>query len=231
MRAGRAAPPRCAARPAAAPAALAAPAAAPGSLCAPLPPPAPARPPTAGARLPSRPSARPPPCRRRFPGRTHHVWLEPEGLGTDVVYPNGISNSMEPEDQLRLLATVPGGWLAGRPARSAPRTLHAARRGNASGRRRGAGAPRAARWAAGRVRKQSGRHGHQSLPVFPAPLTSMQAWSRPACWCPPMQWSTTVSPGLGMAWDRPDVSLAASSVRQPVQWNTAASGPAGWGCA
>ncbi|KAL4443590.1 hypothetical protein ABPG75_011327 [Micractinium tetrahymenae] len=45
---------------------------------------------------------------KRFPGRTHHVWLEPEGLGTDVVYPNGISNSMEPEDQLRLLATIPG---------------------------------------------------------------------------------------------------------------------------
>ncbi|KAI7840665.1 hypothetical protein COHA_005587, partial [Chlorella ohadii] len=45
---------------------------------------------------------------RRFPGRTHHVWLEPEGLETDVVYPNGISNSMEPEDQLRLLATIPG---------------------------------------------------------------------------------------------------------------------------
>lgn len=45
---------------------------------------------------------------RRFPGRAHHVWLEPEGLETEVVYPNGISNSMEPEDQLRLLATIPG---------------------------------------------------------------------------------------------------------------------------
>lgn len=45
---------------------------------------------------------------RRFPGRTHHVWLEPEGLGTDVVYPNGLSCSLEPEDQPRLLATVPG---------------------------------------------------------------------------------------------------------------------------
>lgn len=45
---------------------------------------------------------------KRFPGRTHHVWLEPEGLETDVVYPNGLSCSLEPEDQLRLLATVPG---------------------------------------------------------------------------------------------------------------------------
>lgn len=45
---------------------------------------------------------------RRFPGRTHHVWLEPEGLTSNVVYPNGLSCSLEPEDQPRLLATVPG---------------------------------------------------------------------------------------------------------------------------
>ncbi|KAL6781278.1 hypothetical protein ACKKBG_A10490 [Auxenochlorella protothecoides x Auxenochlorella symbiontica] len=44
----------------------------------------------------------------RFPGRAHHVWLEPEGLGTAVVYPNGISNSMEVADQARMLATIPG---------------------------------------------------------------------------------------------------------------------------
>lgn len=45
---------------------------------------------------------------RRFPNRTHHVWLEPEGLDSDVVYPNGISNSMEEEDQVQLLRTIPG---------------------------------------------------------------------------------------------------------------------------
>ena len=41
------------------------------------------------------------------------MWLEPEGLGTDVVYPNGISNSLEPGDQLRLLGTIPGAHYRG----------------------------------------------------------------------------------------------------------------------
>lgn len=45
---------------------------------------------------------------RRFPDRTHHVWLEPEGLDSNIIYPNGISNSMEEEDQRQLLRTIPG---------------------------------------------------------------------------------------------------------------------------
>ena len=45
---------------------------------------------------------------RRFPNRTHLVWLEPEGLDTDVVYPNGLSNSLEPDDQEEMLRTIPG---------------------------------------------------------------------------------------------------------------------------
>lgn len=36
------------------------------------------------------------------------MWLEPEGLNSNVVYPNGISNSMEEEDQLKLLQTIHG---------------------------------------------------------------------------------------------------------------------------
>eukprot|EP00899_Mesostigma_viride_P021647 jgi/Mesvir1/29484/Mv06408-RA.2 len=45
---------------------------------------------------------------QRFPGRQHQVWLEPEGLDTDVVYPAGISCSMHPDVQRRMLATIPG---------------------------------------------------------------------------------------------------------------------------
>ena len=35
------------------------------------------------------------------------MWLEPEGLDTDVVYPNGLSNSLEPSDQVEMLRTIP----------------------------------------------------------------------------------------------------------------------------
>lgn len=45
----------------------------------------------------------------RFAGReTHQIFLEPEGLDDDTVYPNGISTSLPEEVQLALLATIPG---------------------------------------------------------------------------------------------------------------------------
>ena len=45
---------------------------------------------------------------KRFPDRTHVVWLEPEGLDTDVVYPNGLSNTLDEPDQIEMLRTIPG---------------------------------------------------------------------------------------------------------------------------
>ncbi len=45
----------------------------------------------------------------RFAGRDHHnIFLEPEGLDDDTVYPNGISTSLPEEVQHALLATIPG---------------------------------------------------------------------------------------------------------------------------
>lgn len=38
----------------------------------------------------------------------HSVWLEPEGLDTDVVYPNGISCTMPEEIQLAMVRLIPG---------------------------------------------------------------------------------------------------------------------------
>ena len=38
----------------------------------------------------------------------HQIFLEPEGLDDDTVYPNGISTSLPEEVQLALLATIPG---------------------------------------------------------------------------------------------------------------------------
>ncbi|KAJ1720978.1 Mitochondrial Translation Optimization, partial [Coemansia biformis] len=48
---------------------------------------------------------------KRFSEKQSHViWLEPEGLPehTSIVYPNGISNTMPEDVQLRLLRTIPG---------------------------------------------------------------------------------------------------------------------------
>ncbi len=45
----------------------------------------------------------------RFGAReTHQIFLEPEGLDDDTVYPNGISTSLPEDVQAALLATIPG---------------------------------------------------------------------------------------------------------------------------
>ena len=45
----------------------------------------------------------------RFAARdTHQIFLEPEGLDDDTIYPNGISTSLPEEVQLALLKTIPG---------------------------------------------------------------------------------------------------------------------------
>src|SRR5271166_3648982 len=45
----------------------------------------------------------------RFAGRARHaIFLEPEGLDDDTVYPNGISTSLPQEVQQALLRTIPG---------------------------------------------------------------------------------------------------------------------------
>ncbi len=45
----------------------------------------------------------------KFPDKSsHHVFLEPEGLDTDWIYPNGISTSLAEEVQLELVRTIPG---------------------------------------------------------------------------------------------------------------------------
>ncbi|KAK5781324.1 tRNA modification protein MTO1 PWA37_004759 [Arxiozyma heterogenica] len=39
---------------------------------------------------------------------SHKIWLEPEGLDSNVIYPNGISNSMPEDVQLKMLRMVRG---------------------------------------------------------------------------------------------------------------------------
>ncbi|MDR0741533.1 MAG: tRNA uridine-5-carboxymethylaminomethyl(34) synthesis enzyme MnmG [Rickettsiales bacterium] len=45
----------------------------------------------------------------RFPEhKTHHVFLEPEGLDSDLIYPNGISTSFGADMQEKWIRTIPG---------------------------------------------------------------------------------------------------------------------------
>lgn len=45
----------------------------------------------------------------KFPQKTsHNIWLEPEGLDTDLVYPNGISCTMPEEIQEQMVKMIPG---------------------------------------------------------------------------------------------------------------------------
>ncbi|CAG5906992.1 unnamed protein product [Menidia menidia] len=43
----------------------------------------------------------------RFPGRSHQVWLEPEGVTSNLLYPQGLSMTMPPDMQLRLIREIP----------------------------------------------------------------------------------------------------------------------------
>ncbi|MFW6152577.1 MAG: FAD-dependent oxidoreductase, partial [Verrucomicrobiota bacterium] len=45
----------------------------------------------------------------KFPDRDrHHVFVEPEGRTTDLIYPNGISNSLPRDVQEKLISSIPG---------------------------------------------------------------------------------------------------------------------------
>ncbi|KAA0168185.1 hypothetical protein FNF28_02603 [Cafeteria roenbergensis] len=45
----------------------------------------------------------------RFPDRqSHQVWLEPEGLNSDLIYPNGVTNAFPEDVQLDLLRSIAG---------------------------------------------------------------------------------------------------------------------------
>lgn len=44
----------------------------------------------------------------RFGPRTHQIWLEPEGLDSEVIYPQGMSVTMPEEFQVKMMRSIPG---------------------------------------------------------------------------------------------------------------------------
>ncbi|XP_074847116.1 5-taurinomethyluridine-[tRNA] synthase subunit MTO1, mitochondrial isoform X2 [Carettochelys insculpta] len=44
----------------------------------------------------------------RFPNRIHQVWLEPEGLDSSIIYPQGMSMTLPPEIQEQVIACIRG---------------------------------------------------------------------------------------------------------------------------
>uniref|UniRef100_A0A8C3H7J2 5-taurinomethyluridine-[tRNA] synthase subunit MTO1, mitochondrial n=1 Tax=Chrysemys picta bellii TaxID=8478 RepID=A0A8C3H7J2_CHRPI len=44
----------------------------------------------------------------RFPNRIHQLWLEPEGLDSNIIYPQGMSMTLPPELQEQVIACIPG---------------------------------------------------------------------------------------------------------------------------
>ncbi|XP_074093427.1 5-taurinomethyluridine-[tRNA] synthase subunit MTO1, mitochondrial [Macrotis lagotis] len=44
----------------------------------------------------------------RFPNRVHQVWLEPEGLDSDLIYPQGLSMTLPPNVQEQLITSIRG---------------------------------------------------------------------------------------------------------------------------
>lgn len=44
----------------------------------------------------------------RFSEKSHRIWLEPEGLDSDLIYPNGLSNTLPEELQWKLVRSLPG---------------------------------------------------------------------------------------------------------------------------